>query len=264
MKNIANVILLGGLIMIATNSQAEAILFKDKAGRILTVTDVRSVSEAVSWEVTTNSPVPDEARKLHEMGRTAGQKGDHSAALKYFGKAAMLAPDWPYPIYDAAFAYLLANNAAKALAHYRRVLQMSPRGFFTAIAAADALEKEQSGKLPPGTYMHYVSLEWQSDAKKKAEAIIALNSKVPEFAPGWKARATIDATERDRLEAIENGLKADPDIETRGFLLINKALILSNKGKKNDAITILGELALDPGSPLSIEIIAKKIISSFL
>lgn len=112
--------------------------------------------------------------------------------------------------------------------------------------------------------MYYVGLEWQSDPKKKAEAVIAINAKVPSFAPGWKERANIESTERSRMEAIEKGLKAEPDLETRGFLLINKAIILSNNGKKEEAINILGELALNPSSPLDIEVVSKKIICSFL
>lgn len=264
MKKLAIVILIGSLSLIVINTQAEEILFKDKAGRVLKDSDVKGMTGVVDWEIRSGKPVPAEALRLHELGRAAGQKGDSAAAFKYFEKASKLAPDWPYPLYDAAFTYLLQNDAGKAYAHYMRVLQISPRGFFTAITAADVLAKERSGKLPPGTYLYYVSLEWESDPKKKAEAIFALNTKAPKFAPGWKERAKIESTERGRLDAIEKGLNAHPDIETRGFLLINKAIIFSNSGKKSEAIKILGELALDPASPLDIEVISKKAIASLL
>jgi hypothetical protein len=54
-----------------------------------------------------------------------------------------------------------------------------------------------------------------------------------------------------RLDAIERGLAAHPDPETRGILLINCALLLFNQGNPDDAIAILGSLALDPESSSS-------------
>ena len=63
---------------------------------------------------------------------------------------------------------------------------------------------------------------------------------------------------------LEKGLSAEPDPETKGFLLINKAVALANVGKKNEAIKILGELALDPSSPQDIEIIAKRTVAFIL
>lgn len=111
------------------NTEAEVVISKDKAGRVLTEKDVKGASGTVNWEITARKQVPQEALKLHEHGRAAGQKGDSATALAYFDKAAKLAPDWPYPIYDAAFTYLLQNDTASAYAHYKRVVQISPRGF---------------------------------------------------------------------------------------------------------------------------------------
>jgi hypothetical protein len=44
-------------------------------------------------------------------------------------------------------------------------------------------------------------------------------------------------------------------------LLINRALILHRRGDRNGAIQILGELALDPGSTLSTEMLAKATLA---
>ncbi len=73
----------------------------------------------------------------------------------------------------------------------------------------------------------------------------------PAFAPGWKELATLLENDAARLDAIERGLAAHPDPETRGQLLINRAIVLFNQGNRDDAVAILGPLALDPASSLS-------------
>lgn len=71
----------------------------------------------------------------------------------------------------------------------------------------------------------------------------------PNYAAGWKEYSNlVDGTEREN--AINTGLELETDIETRGILLINKALLYSNKGEKEKAINILGEIILDPMSSL--------------
>jgi hypothetical protein len=67
----------------------------------------------------------------------------------------------------------------------------------------------------------------------------------------------------DRLEAITKGLEGDPDPETKGSLLINKALML--RGVDPDtALGILGELALDPSSTLGTESFAKAALAGVI
>jgi hypothetical protein len=46
-----------------------------------------------------------------------------------------------------------------AKTYYEKTLELSPRGFFTAITAVDTLRREQTAELPTGTYLAYVSLE---------------------------------------------------------------------------------------------------------
>lgn len=55
-------------------------------------------------------------------------------------------------------------------------------------------------------------------------------------------------------------MAANPDAETLGMLLINKALVLSNQGRKKDAVEILGNLALDPNSTYATEQMAKSMM----
>jgi tetratricopeptide (TPR) repeat protein len=263
MKKIIAIFLLGGLFVNAS-ALSEEVVFKDSSGRVLSKRDLKQLSGTIEWEIHSDRPVPAEAKKFHEMGRIAGQKGESESALSYFQKASKLAPDWPYPTYDAAFTYLLRKDFENAYASYKRVNELAPRGFFTAKTAANILEKERAGKLPAGIYLYYLTLEWEKDKEKRTKTIIALTEKVPNFAPGWKERAIVETNEKAKLAAIEKGLNADPDPETKGFLLINEALIVANAGKKEEAIKILGPLALDPTSPLDIETIAKRTIAHIL
>jgi hypothetical protein len=64
-------------------------------------------------------------------------------------------------------------------------------------------------------------------------------------------------SEHDRFVAIERGLAAQCDAESRGFLLINKALLLHARGEVQPAIDLLGGVATDPASTLAAELLAK-------
>jgi hypothetical protein len=66
------------------------------------------------------------------------------------------------------------------------------------------------------------------------------------------------------LSAIEQGLGGRPDPETLGILLINKAGILARRGDRDTAVTILGALALDPGSTLATEHLAKAALAGLI
>ena len=69
-------------------------------------------------------------------------------------------------------------------------------------------------------------------------------------------------TDAERLAAIEKGLAANPDGETKGILLINKALIMDRSGGHEGAVRLLGELALDPASTYATEHLAKVTLAS--
>ncbi len=238
------------------HSAEQEVVFKDKSGRVLTKQDLLGATGTVNWEITSRKPVPKAARDLHELGRRAGQQGKSDVALEYFSRASKLAPEWPYPIYDAAFTYLLQQQYSKALDLYRQVDQLAPRGFFTSKTAVHSLQREKEGKIPEGTYFAYLSLEWV-EPEKRSKLIQALVDQVPSFAPGWKARAQTEQDLNKRLAHLERGLVENPDAETKGFLLLNKAAVLQAQGKWGAAKEILGSLAVDPASPFDIEALAK-------
>lgn len=240
---------------------APDVVYKDKAGRVLTRNDLKNLNGAFKWEISQTTPVSSEAKRLHELGRTAGQKGDSATALRHFEAAAKAEPRWPYPVYDAAFTYLLQKDFPKAREFYRRVDAMAPRGFFTVKTAVHTLDLEQRQKLPAGTYLQFVSLEWMNDKNQVKQAALDMTVRTPAFAPAWKTAALLEPDPARKLALIEKGLSVAPDLETRGFLLLNKAAVLQARGDKTAALQILGDLALDPSSPSDVEALAKESVA---
>ena len=226
-------------------------------GRAITMADLEGLTGTFQYEIVGNANVPAEADSLHKQARQVGRAGDYKKAIALLDQASGLAPAWPYPVYDMAFTYLLIKDMDNARKYYRKAIDLSPRGFFTAITALETLDREAQGELPTGTYLAYLSLEWMDDAGKKADAIRQLVKRVPRFASGWKELAMQLNDDAEKLAAIEKGLAAIPDGETKGILLINKAMILERSGNHDGAVQLLGELALDPASTFGTEQLAK-------
>ena len=238
------------------------VVFRAADGRTLTMADLHGLTGTFQYEILGKSNVPAEAESLHKQARQAGGAGDYKKAITLLERASSLAPAWPYPVYDMAFTYLLMKDAENARKYYRKTVELAPRGFFTALTALDALDREAKGDLPAGTYLAYLSLEWMDDPGKKADAVRQLVKQVPGFAPAWKELAMQADTDAEKLAAIEKGLAANPDGETKGILLINKALVLDRSGDHDGAVRLLGELALDPASTYATEHLAKVTLAN--
>jgi tetratricopeptide (TPR) repeat protein len=239
-----------------TPKESGHVVFRNADGRILTMGELNSATGTFRYEIVGDFNVPAEAKSLHQQAREAGGAGDYKKAIDLLGKASKLAPQWPYPVYDLAFTYLLMGEAENATEHYRKTIELAPRGFFTAITALDTLLREKKGALPAGTYLAFLSIEW-ADSREQAVMVRQLVERVPAFAPGWEKLAALIDDDAERLTAIEKGLAANPDAETRGSLQIAKALIMNRRGQHEGAVKLLGELALDPLSTYSTENLAK-------
>lgn len=242
---------------------AERLVFRDTAGRELTARDLKGYTGRVRWEVIGADNVPPRASRLHQDAREAGGRGDYARALDLLDQARGLAPRWPYPVYDAAFTYLLLGEPGMAEELYERVDQMAPRGFFTCKASLDTLRRERAGELFPGFARAYATTEWMAPPEKK-RLLAGIVDKFPGFALAWKDLSVLLGDDTSRLHAIEQGLRGRPDAETLGALLINKASILARRDDRDTAIAILGELALSPDSTLATEHLAKTALAALI
>ena len=244
--------------------EASEIIFKDENGRVLTKSDLKGVDGTVNWGIQTDRKIPDKAIEYLKLGRAYGQKGNHELAIQNFESAMKLAPDWPYPYYELAYTYLLNSNYKVAYKYYKKVDHLAPRGFFTAKTAVHYLGQEQRGELPEGIYLYYLSYEWTNDPQKQFEIIENIVNQFPSFAPAGEKRDGFEEDPMTKLQIIEKGLNTNPDQETKGFLLMNKAITLATTGNESKAVEILGKLALDPQSPLDIELLSKKTLAMVL
>lgn len=242
---------------------AERLVFRDATGRELTTRDLEGVSGPVRWEVIGGQNVPERARQAHQQAREAGGRGDYAHALDLLDLARDLAPDWPYPVYDAAFTYLLLGEAAKAEELYARVDQMAPRGFFTCKTSLDLLRRERAGEFRLGFAQAYASTEWMEPAQKR-RVLEAIVEQFPGCALAWKDLSLLLEDDDARLHAIEQGLRGHPDPEARGVLLINRAALFAGRGEQDAAIAILGGLALSPSSTFATEQLAKAMLARLI
>lgn len=238
------------------------VIFCGTDGRTLTSEELRGMSGTFRYDLIGNANVPPEANWWHKKARQAGGVGDYKNALADLEKASKLAPQWPYPVYDMAFTYLLMKDFDSARKYYQKTVDLAPRGFFTAITALDVLMCEKKGDLPVGTYLAYLSLEWMDDPGKKAEMVRELAERVPAFAPAWKELADLSNEDSEKCMAIDKGLAANPDPEMKGILQINNALILDRRGDHEGAVRLLGKLALDPASTYATEHLAKVTLAN--
>lgn len=247
---------------IAPPPNGDRLVVRDKDGRELTNDEIESASGSFDFEIHGKGNVPEQAEELHQQARRAGAARDYEKAIELLSQAQAIAPDWPYPTYDTAFTYLLMKDYAKAREYYAKTVQMSPRGYFTAITALNALDREANGELPEGTYAAYLALEWLNDDAQKRKVVAEMVDRLPQFAPAWKDYAKQVDEPKEQLAALEKGLAAKPDAETKGMLLINKALIVSRHGDKKAAVAILKGLAADPEATFANENLAKQVMAT--
>jgi len=243
---------------------AERLVFQDAAGRVLTTRDLEVFTGQVDWQINGGHTVPTDAVRRHEEARAAGARGEYDRALVLLDAAHALAPGWPYPVYDAAFTYLLQGDTDTAERCYAQVDRLAPRGFFTCKTTLDCLRRERAGELPAGFCRAFTTLESLGELPRKKAVLESLVARFPGFAPAWKELAALLDDPDDRLRAIERGLAAGPDPETRGMLLLNKALVVNQRGDRAAAIAILGDLALDPASTFATEILAKATLAQVI
>lgn len=236
---------------------ANEVIYTDKDGNELKTSDLTSQSGTANWKITSNSIISEEAQRYHAEARNLGSQGKYKESLALLEKAMNNEPNWPYPIYDKAYTHLLMGDYQKALEYYRKVDELSPRDFFTTKTAMYTLEGESKGLFPKGLYMAYLSQEWSNETKQRA-AFAYLVVNIPNFAPGWLKKSQFTEDDSLKLAEIDQGLSANPDPETYGLLMINKALTLYRNGEEKEATKILAELSMDKDATIATEQMAKE------
>jgi len=226
------------------------VVFTDSEGRTPSPEELPRARRTIRWGIRFDGRINPEAERLHEEGRAAGAKGEFDRAIALLTQASELNPDWPYPIYDRAFSHLLKQEFELARVDYRKVLELSPKGFFMAAQTLDMLEREAAGEFPEGLSIGLATLPDMPEEQRRSIAD-QLVQKFPSCPAGWQAHANFVNDSAPRLEAIDHGLAARPDPDTRGFLLVNKALVLANLGKVDPAVEILKPLTESIGDSIS-------------
>ncbi|MGV3611285.1 MAG: tetratricopeptide repeat protein [Fluviicola sp.] len=207
-------------------------------------------------------PINEQANLLHLEAREAGQGGDYQLAIQKLLEAMSIEPNWAYPVYDLAFTYLLVGDFDNALKYYQETDNLEPDGFFTTKTAIYTLEGEKLGLFPEGLYTFFMQIEWTDEPEKKYHIAKQIVDNVPSFAPAWKELAYLQTDPEERLYSIEQGLAGNPDRETKGILLLNKAMIFSEKGEKDIARKLLSEIIDSQETTISNSEIAKVALKS--
>ena len=146
---------------------------------------------------------------------------------------------------------------------YAEVDRLAPRGFFTNKTTLHCLQRERAGELIPDFCRLFTMTEFLSP-EERLIALRGLVAKAPDFGPGWHELSEALADDAaERADAIEKGLAAKSDAQTRGILLINKALLIQDTDRAG-AIRILGEVATDPASTLDTEQMAKASLAQLV
>ncbi|MFT5619351.1 MAG: tetratricopeptide (TPR) repeat protein [Arenicella sp.] len=223
------------------------ISFTDSAGNAISKEELSKSTGNFNYQIHGIGNVPQSAQVLHNEARAFGQAGDYKSAIEKLQKAHEEAPNWAYPPYDLAYTYLLQDDYENALKYYQLTDKIEPKGFYTSKIALHTLGREMSGDLKEGVYKSYISLEWIDNEAEKKEITKMLVSTFPDFAPGWNKYAVF-LEGKERMDALEKGLSLDSDIQTKGSLLINKALSLSEVGNHETASEILMKIIFDSAS----------------
>lgn len=221
-----------------------------------------AVSGIYNWQIVDNENIPNEAKILHQEARQLSGQGKYDEGIAKLKDTHQLVPNWAYPIYDLAYTYLLKQDYENALKYYELTDKLAPKGFFTTKTAYWSLKKEAAGIFPRGMYLNYLQIEWLSSEEEKLNVAHNILERCPDYAPAWKEIAEKGKDPNNRLEAIRKGLALNPDLETKGILLINRAIIYDILDNNESAENILDRLIISKETTLANIEMAKFMLKS--
>jgi tetratricopeptide (TPR) repeat protein len=183
--------------------------------------------------------------ELHAQGRAQGSEGKFDEALKLLQQAQALAPHWRMPLYDTAHTYILMGDTHQALAIHEQLERLEPEGFAQSKKMLDSLRREKDGRVPRGTLREFLEVQQLRDMAEVRRRLEALTKKAPQFVLAWQDLAMLseDIAEGQRL--LDKALGLNPDVETRGELLVHKGVLLRRGGKEEEARKHLEALMVD-------------------
>jgi len=222
---------------------------------------MRGRANTYRWFIEDRDRVPAEAVAAYERGARAGTEGRYPEALYLLWQAHRIAPGWLFPVYEAAWTYFLKGDLARAEKLYGWVDRMDPRGYWATKEALDCIHRERAGEYPRGAYEDYARLEWE-ERPARAAKLEALVRRAPTLAPAWKDLAVLRESFADRMNAVEKGLGARPDSETRGRLLNHEAALLAASGRTAEGDSIMKSLVRDPNTTIQTRAIAEALLAS--
>jgi tetratricopeptide (TPR) repeat protein len=206
--------------------------------------------------------IPERAMELHTQGRAEADAGRYPEALKLFEQAQGLAPDWRLPLYDSANTYVLLGDNARALALHEQLEQLEPLGFAQSKKMLDSLRREKDGRVPQGTLREFLGVQQVRDPAEARGKLQELTKKAPSFVLAWQdlAMTAEDPAEGEKL--LETALALNPDVETRGELLVRKGALLRRRGKEAEARALLEAVSVDRSLLPSARAQAREVLNS--
>lgn len=207
-------------------------------------------------------PIPEQAMQLHSQGRMRGEEGQFEEALKLFKQAQEAAPSWLMPLYDTGYTYVLMGDSAKALAAYEQVDQLAPQGFSQSKKMLDSLRREQDGRVPKGTLREFFEIQRLRDFAEVKRRLEALTKKAPKFVLAWQDLAMSAEDPAQGAKLVEKTLALEPDVETRGELLVHKGVLMHRRGDVAGARKQLQSVIDDPTLLPSAHALAREMLNA--
>ena len=283
MRNKISVLLIASLLLFScqrnvkkeSNSESNAnvnIQFTDDNGNKISKTELAKSTEIFDYDKVyyNKNDASELARSYYEQGKKYQEEANNEKAIEEFNKAHKETPNWIYPIYNLAILHLFKDDYKNALRYYKLADKIAPKGFYDTKIAVHSLQREKEGDLKKGVYKNYLLLEVTRVLTKEENSInqtmnkIAIQeflNEVQNFAPLWKDYIFFLNSTEEKLDAIEKGLSQNPDIKTKGILLINKAIFYNEKGDYERATKILVGIIFNPDSTISNVEMAKYILN---
>jgi tetratricopeptide (TPR) repeat protein len=206
--------------------------------------------------------IPERAIELHAQGRAQADAGQYQEALKLLEQAQALAPDWYLPLYDSAYTYILMGDNAQALVLLEKLDQLEPLGFAQSKKMLDSLRREKDGRVPRGTLREFLAVQQLRELAEQRGKLLELTKKAPGFVLAWRELALTTENPAEGTQWAEKALALNPDVETRGELLVHKGVLLRRRGKEEEARKLLEALMIDKSLLHSARSQAREVLNS--